>query len=189
VVPTVFLIGTDRLPLVPEFLNLGSVVVVAPDRRTLEHWRSEQDPAPDLEEEPSHGATVVDLAGRRIVTRGTALPLSDREFRVLRVLLARSGTAMSFSELRSEGWGEGPEMPFDVCSVRALVQRLRAKLRAQHAPFEIVSVRGFGYRGEEHPGDEPVPFSSGPPRTAPEGDPRSVAFVPDAAPSGELRSV
>ena len=42
-VPTVFLVGTERLPLIPEYLNLGSVVVVAPDPGTLKRWRAEQD--------------------------------------------------------------------------------------------------------------------------------------------------
>ena len=39
-VPTVFLVGTERLPLIPEYLNLGSVVVVAPDPGTLKRWRA-----------------------------------------------------------------------------------------------------------------------------------------------------
>lgn len=172
--PTVFLVGTDRLPLVRGFLDLGSVVVVAPDRETLARWRAEQEPEMAEEAGSPPAGTVVDLAGRRIVSRGAVLPLSDLEFRVLRALLIRPGKALSFAEIRSEGWGDGLEMPFDVCSVRALVQRLRAKLRAEHAPIEVVSVRGFGFRAEERLPHAPLPLS-GP-------------FVMDTLSPRELRS-
>jgi DNA-binding response OmpR family regulator len=88
----------------------------------------------------------VDLAGRRIISDGSTLPLSDLEYRVLGALLSPAGRALSFRELRSLGWGDSPELPADVYSVRALVQRLRAKLRVAQADFEIHAVRGFGFR-------------------------------------------
>ena len=66
-IPTVFMVGTERLPLVPEYLNLGSVVVVAPDQDTLRRWVWEQgdgrQPTDDRDGEAQ--STVVDLAGRR----------------------------------------------------------------------------------------------------------------------------
>ena len=84
-IPTVFMVGVERLPLVPEYLNLGSVVVVAPDQETLRRWVREQDddrePSARRDAEPL--GTVVDLTGRRIVVDGATLPLSDLEFRVL----------------------------------------------------------------------------------------------------------
>jgi DNA-binding response OmpR family regulator len=147
-IPTVFIVGVERLPLIPEYLNLGSVVVVAPDQDTLRRWMWEQ----DEREEPHTGSggasagTVVDLAGRRIISDGITLPLSDLEYRVLSALLSPPGRAFSFSELRSTGWGDSPELPTDVYSVRALVQRLRAKLQVGNAPLTIEAIRGFGFR-------------------------------------------
>lgn len=140
------MIGEDRLALVPEYLNLGSIVVVAPDRDTLRLWQEEQSTLSIPELAAGGDAAVVDLDGRRIVWHGDSLPLSDREFRVLGSLLKVPGRAWSFAELRVAGWGDGPEMPVDPYTVKALVQRLRAKLAAAGAQIAIESVRGFGFR-------------------------------------------
>ncbi len=150
-IPTVYIVGTERLALVPEYLNLGSVVVVAPDRDTLKRWGREQDQHSDGLSVPNgivEGATVVDLAGRRIVSDGATLPLSDLEYRVLSALLDPPGRAISFRELRTRGWGDGAEVSADVYSVRALVQRLRAKLEVARADVRIEAVRGFGFRAD-----------------------------------------
>lgn len=146
-IPTVFLVGVERLPLVPEYLNLGSVVVVAPDQDTLRRWVWEQDGerSSDERDGATYG-TVVDLTGRRIVIDGATLPLSDLEFRVLSALLSPPGRAISFRELRASCWGDAPELPADVYSVRALVQRLRAKLQVAGARVTVESIRGFGFR-------------------------------------------
>jgi DNA-binding response OmpR family regulator len=146
-IPTVFMIGTERLPLVPEYLNLGSVVVVAPDQDTLRRWVWEQEGAtePATDDGEPQG-TIVDLAGRRIISDGITLPLSDLEYRVFSALLSPPGRALSFRELRSSGWGETPEIPADIYSVRALVQRLRAKLQVADADVTIQAIRGFGFR-------------------------------------------
>ncbi|MEX0984903.1 MAG: winged helix-turn-helix domain-containing protein [Actinomycetota bacterium] len=148
-IPTVYLVGIERLPLIPEYLNLGTVVVVAPDQRTLDAWDDERRIARAAEEPAMEAAsaTVIDLDGRRILVGGGSLPLSDLEFRVLHALLDPPGRAVSFDELRTCGWG-GAAMEFDVTSVRALIQRLRAKLQVAEAPMSIVSVRGFGFRVE-----------------------------------------
>ena len=146
-IPTVFMVGVERLPLVPEYLNLGSVVVVAPDQETLRRWMGEQDDGrPPAADGGGELGTVVDLAGRRITSDGATLPLSDLEYRVLSVLLSPPGRAISFRELRSSGWGDAQEIPADIYSVRALVQRLRAKLQTADAPMTIEAVRGFGFR-------------------------------------------
>ena len=146
-IPTVFIVGVERLALVPEYLNLGSVVIVAPDQDTLRRWVWEQEdrrPSTDAHGEP--GGAVVDLAGRRIISDGISLPLSDLEYRVLSALLSPPGRALSFRDLRAAGWGEGPEIPADIYSVRALVQRLRAKLQVADSQLNLEAVRGFGFR-------------------------------------------
>jgi DNA-binding response OmpR family regulator len=76
----------------------------------------------------------------------TILPLSDLEYRVLSAFLSPAGRAVSFREIRSHGWGDSPAIPADVYSVRALVQRLRAKLQVCEADLGIESIRGFGFR-------------------------------------------
>jgi DNA-binding response OmpR family regulator len=145
-VPTVFLVGEGRLALVPEYLNLGSVVVIAPDRETLRQWQDEQtDPAPAQPERELDG-TVVDMEGRRIMWQGESLPLSELEFKVLGALLRAPGRALSFRDLRRVGWGDGAEIPVDPYTVKALVQRLRAKLTTANAGIAIEAVRGFGFR-------------------------------------------
>jgi DNA-binding response OmpR family regulator len=125
------------------------VVVVAPDRDTLTRWTLEQLEPVAREQDRAKASTVVDMAGRRIVSAGESLPLSDLEYRVLGALLAPIGRALSFRELRSIGWGEAPELPADVYSVRALVQRLRAKLQVADAGVRIEAVRGYGFRATE----------------------------------------
>ena len=44
--------------------------------------------------------------------------------------------------------GRGHELPIDIYSIRSLIQRLRAKLRAVAAPDMIAPVRSFGFRLE-----------------------------------------
>jgi DNA-binding response OmpR family regulator len=148
-VPTVFMVGVERLPLVPEYLNLGSVVVVAPDQDTLRRWVSEQTEQQRRTAEDGVGSTVVDLAGRRIVSDGETLPLSDLEYRVLSALVSPIGRALAYQELRAIGWGDAQELPADVYSVRALIQRLRSKLQVAQAELRIEAIRGYGFRTSE----------------------------------------
>ena len=53
-IPTVLMVGVERLPLVPEYLNLGSIVVIAPDLDTLNRWIAEH--APPNPTEPQGGS-------------------------------------------------------------------------------------------------------------------------------------
>jgi DNA-binding winged helix-turn-helix (wHTH) protein len=143
------LVGIDQLAQIPEYLDMGAVVVVAPDPSTLRRWRWEQEgQTPEPQGKGSPSAVVVDIAGRRISVRGLPLDLSDLEFRVLAALLAEPRRALSFRDIRRVGWGELPELPLDVYSVRSLIQRLRAKLRAMEALETIEAVRGFGFRAQ-----------------------------------------
>jgi two-component system, OmpR family, response regulator MtrA len=145
-VPTVFLVGEGRLALVPEYLNLGSVVVIAPDRDTLRRWQVEQEPPVGAHAAAETDATVVDMEGRRILWKGESLPLSELEFKVLGALLRTPGRAWAFRDLRRAGWGDAGDMPVDPYTVKALIQRLRAKLQAADADVTIEAVRGFGFR-------------------------------------------
>jgi DNA-binding response OmpR family regulator len=150
VVPTIYLVGIDDLERIPEFLDLGLIVVVSPDPTMLRRWQHEQalgEPVMDL---PAvAGGVVVDMDARRIAYRGVPLTLSDREFRVLAGLVHGRGRAFSFGEIRRLGWSEATHVPIDIYSIRSLIQRLRAKLRAVAAPDTIAPVRSFGFRLEQ----------------------------------------
>jgi two-component system OmpR family response regulator len=151
----VFLLGDEHLPLIPEYLQLGSVVVVAPDKDVLRRWTRQWDGA--SEREPAartEGNLVVDLDARRVMIGDLPVSVSDLEFRVLAALLARPGRAWSFRDLRQAGWGEGPDLFGDDQTVKALVQRLRNKLRACGAQVSIEAVRSFGFRAEVHDREE-----------------------------------
>ena len=67
-VPTVYLLGEDHLELIPEYLQLGSVVVVAPDRDILRRWTDDQqdDGADASVEHTELNGLVVDLSARRV---------------------------------------------------------------------------------------------------------------------------
>lgn len=152
-VPTVYLLGEDHLALIPEYLQLGSIVVVAPDRDVLRRWSDsmESETVDAAVGRNEHGDLVVDLSSRRVSFDGTTLDLTDLEFRVLAALMARPGRAWSFRDLRRTGWGDGPDLAGDDQPVRALVQRLRKKLLAARVPIAIQAVRSFGFRAEVRP--------------------------------------
>jgi DNA-binding response OmpR family regulator len=147
-ISTVFMVGIDDLERVPDFLELGAVVVIAPDRRTLRRWQedAERPTHVTVDEAPREDALVIDLARRQVLCWGRPVDLTDLEFRVLVALTALPRSARSFRDLRRAGWGDGPDLPCDIYPVRSLVQRLRVKLRAAEAPIQIEAVRGFGYR-------------------------------------------
>ena len=155
-VPTIYLVGIDDLERIPEFLDLGLIVVVSPDPTTLRRWQHEQELG-EVPMEPPAAASgiVVEMDARRISYRGVPLTLSDREFRVLAGLVHGRGRAFSFEEIRRLGWAEGTNIPIDIYSIRSLIQRLRAKLRAVAAPDMIAPVRSFGFR-LEHRVDDPA---------------------------------
>lgn len=157
-VPTVYLLGEDHLELIPEYLQLGSVVVVAPDRDILRRWTDDQqdDGAGGPLGDAELGGLVVDLSARRVSFDGATLNLTDLEFRVLAALMTRPGRAWSFADLRRTGWGAGPDLYTDDQTVRALVQRLRKKLLASRAPIAIEAVRSFGFRAEMRARGTPV---------------------------------
>lgn len=150
-VATVTLIGDDPAQ-VDAYLALGAVVVVAPDRPTLERWWTEIGPAgsPQPGPRPARRRGLdVDLVGHCVRWSGRPLDLTELEFRVLAALAADPGRARSYRELRRIAWGDGPDLGDDPFVVRALVQRMRRKLATTGVTSRIVPVRGFGLRLDE----------------------------------------
>ncbi|MFL5799211.1 MAG: winged helix-turn-helix domain-containing protein [Actinomycetota bacterium] len=146
-IPTVLMVGMDRMSSVPEYLRLRSVVVLAPSKETLILWQQEGWGERSGPAEQSDGLRV-DISGRRLAWQGSVVPLTDLEFRVAACLASEPGRAWSYRELRRTGWGNDPNLPMDVFAVRSVIQRIRGKLRAAGAAVRVESVRGFGFRLE-----------------------------------------
>jgi hypothetical protein len=148
--PTVIMVGEGSLARAGEFLRLGAVLVIAPDRPTLRAWEVGERVRPPERFGQGHDPELdVDLRSRRIRFRAQPLDLTELEFRVMAALAAEPGRAWSYGELRCAGWGGGlPPSPDDVHTVRSVIQRLRRRLRDAAVPRRIQSVRRFGYRLE-----------------------------------------
>jgi DNA-binding response OmpR family regulator len=87
------------------------------------------------------GDLIVDSARRHAERAGRALTLTNKEFAVLRVLLAAGGAIVPSEELLERAWDEHTD-PF-TNSVRMTVMRLRRKLGD---PPLIQTLPGAGYR-------------------------------------------
>ena len=100
-------------------------------------------------EEPvllTDGDLVVDAARHEAVLRGVVLPLTGREFDLLRHLVAHPGRAFSRDDLLREVWGWTVG---DQSTVTVHVRRLREKVEADPtSPVRLVTVWGVGYRWE-----------------------------------------
>ncbi len=85
----------------------------------------------------------LDLDARRVEISGTAVPMSHREFELLRHFVERPGRAISRERLLQEVWGRdyfGSTKTVDVH-----IYRLRRKLGAEYGAF-LQTVRHIGYR-------------------------------------------
>ena len=162
--PTVVLAGLGEIGQIKAFLALGAVVVIAPDDEVLNTWMMEHlakaSPHPCTKE--VEGLSIQSLA-RRVLFGGESLPLTELEYRVLVFLASEPERARSFQEIRKAAWGESPDLPDDVFSVRSAIQRLRRKVLDSGAPVAIESVRAFGFRLikiSDVPGEDGLDVSS-----------------------------
>ncbi len=102
-------------------------------------WHSESGP------EFTFGDVKVNVRQRLVVRKGRRLPLSAREFELLRYLLAHRNEIVSREQLLRDVWG------YHQLSVTRTVDNYIAKLRTQleprpHEPRYIVTVHGSGYQ-------------------------------------------
>jgi len=92
-----------------------------------------------------HGPLTIDQAARTVTLDGEQLPLTMREYDLLRFLAARPGRVFSRDQLMEEVWGY--DFYTDTSTVTVHVRRLRAKLEPDPAhPRFIETVWGVGYR-------------------------------------------
>ena len=94
------------------------------------------------------GDFSIDRAARRVVLHEKDVKLTAREFDLLSYLLAHPGRVHTRDTLLENVWGH--EFSGDRKTVDVHVRWLREKF-AGVAPFEIVTVRGIGYRLDRRP--------------------------------------
>jgi DNA-binding response OmpR family regulator len=91
----------------------------------------------------------LDRRRHEIRWRGTVVPATVTEFRLLRELVGRLGEVVSHDDLLKAGWPDVPDP--DPLWLKPHLARLREKLVNAGAPIPV-AVRGVGYLLEEHTG-------------------------------------
>jgi two-component system, OmpR family, response regulator RegX3 len=89
------------------------------------------------------GQFVLDRAARRVFLSGKEVRLAAKEFNLLSHLLANAGRVQTRDALLESVWG--PQFSGDRKTVDVHIRWLREKF-AGKVPFEIVTLRGVGYR-------------------------------------------
>jgi two-component system phosphate regulon response regulator PhoB len=100
-----------------------------------------------IPEHDSIGAFSINRAARRVILDGADVKLTAREFELLSYLLAFPGRVHTRDSLLENVWGR--EFSGERKTVDVHIRWLREKF-AGRAPFEIVTVRGIGYRLDRH---------------------------------------
>ena len=92
------------------------------------------------------GAFEVDLEGRRLLKKGTPIPLREQSFRVLAALMERPGEIVTREELRRRLWSSDTFVDFEV-ALNSAVSRLRDALGdSADSPSFIETIPKRGYR-------------------------------------------
>lgn len=112
-------------------------------RVALRHGRNRHaDPAVPV---VAMGEVRIDLALRQVFRNGVEVRLTPREYRLLLVLLQRSGQVATHKQLLTEVWG--PEYVEHVHYLRVYMAQLRQKLeRDPNRPRLLRTEPGVGYR-------------------------------------------
>jgi DNA-binding response OmpR family regulator len=97
------------------------------------------------------GSLVVDPVRHVATLAGRVLPLTAREFELLRFLVGHRGVAYSRDQLLQQVWGWSFG---DRSTVTVHVRRLREKVEADPTrPVRLVTVWGVGYRWDTTAGE------------------------------------
>lgn len=91
----------------------------------------------------------IDVLRRRVTRQETLIPLTNKEFMLLHLLVRREGEVLSRTMIASQVW----DMNFDSDTnvVDVAIKRLRAKIDRPFATKLIHTVRGIGYVCEARP--------------------------------------
>ena len=98
---------------------------------------------PAMPERETFAGFVLDRAARRVLLGGSDVRLTLREFDLLSYLVGHRGRVHTRDALIGSVWG--PDFGGDQKTVDVHVRWLREKFQ-DRAPFQIVTVRGVGYR-------------------------------------------
>jgi two-component system phosphate regulon response regulator PhoB len=90
----------------------------------------------------SVGGIQLDIAGHQLRIGGEEIPLTATEFRLLRLLMERSGRVQTRGQLLTDVWGYAEDI--DSRTVDTHIRRLRRKLGSEADRIETVI--GVGYR-------------------------------------------
>ena len=101
-----------------------------------------------IPERDSIGNLILDRPARRVLLDGAEIKLTTREFDLLSFLLAHPGRVHTRDVLVQQVWG--PDFLGDRKTVDVHIRWLREKF-AGRVRFEIVTVRGVGYRLDREP--------------------------------------
>jgi two-component system response regulator PrrA len=89
------------------------------------------------------GKLVFDFAARRASRADRPVPITAREWDLLRVLADARGAVVPFEDVLERAWGEVNER--SRASLDVIVARLRRKLAAKDEAMPLRTVRGVGY--------------------------------------------
>jgi len=99
------------------------------------------DPAPARHQ---FGSIIIDTRSTEVTREGNVVPMSAKEFQLLRYFVEHPNVTLSRQELLREVWGYGAEIRTRTLDVH--VRRLRKKLGTRVGEVErIQNVRGAGY--------------------------------------------
>jgi two-component system KDP operon response regulator KdpE len=94
------------------------------------------------------GSVEVDLTRRVVTNRGGDVPLTAKEYALLRLLVAHRGRVLTHKQILRDVWG--PNAEDQTHYLRVYLDRLRRKLEADpKRPKFLKTVTGVGYRFEE----------------------------------------
>ncbi|HVC77791.1 MAG TPA: response regulator transcription factor [Candidatus Micrarchaeaceae archaeon] len=122
--------------------------VLARVNAVLRRAQPEANEPRSIPEQDSIGTFTIDRAARRVILEGQEIKLTAREFELLSYLLAVPNRVHTRDVLLENVWGR--EFNGDRKTVDVHIRWLREKFQAR-GPFEIVTVRGIGYRLDRQP--------------------------------------
>ncbi len=100
-------------------------------------------PSPAAVEHLSCGDLTLDTSTWTALRDGDAIPITAKEFKLLRYFLENQGRVVTREDILTAVWGE--EAPVESNVIDAHIANLRAKLEAGHRSRLIQTVRGAGY--------------------------------------------